>query len=198
MRREVRDARTAAGLSQREVARAAGIEHTSLGRFERGRGALSIPVIGAILAVLGLELSMRAYPAGDPIRDRVQLGLLERLRVRVHRALRWRTEVPLPEIGDLRAWDAVVSGSVPHAWRVRIEAETKLSDVQALTRKITLKIRDDPDGQVILLVSDTAGNRRALRAWRESLRDLFPLDTRQVLAALREGRQPAGNGIVVL
>jgi hypothetical protein len=70
--------------------------------------------------------------------------------------------------------------------------------VQALVRKLSLRLRDDPDGLLILLVSDTAGNRRALGASRESLRDLFPLDTRQVMAALRDGRRPAANGIVIL
>jgi transcriptional regulator with XRE-family HTH domain len=108
---EVRNTRNAAGLSQREVARAAGIVHSRLGRFERGRGAPALTVIGAIMAVVGLDLSVKAYPAGDPIRDRPQLALLDRLRVQVHRALRWRTEVVLPLAGDLRGWDAVVTGT---------------------------------------------------------------------------------------
>ena len=175
-----------------------GISHASIGRFERGTLPLRLDVIGALLAVIGLDLSVAAYPAGDAIRDRAQFGVLARFRAELHTSLGWRTEVPLPIDRDLRAWDAVVSGQLPSQWRLRIEAETKLSDIQALERKIALKMRDDPDGLVILLVSNTAGNRRILRASRESLRDLFPLDTRQVLSALRAGRKPAGNGIVIL
>jgi hypothetical protein len=141
---------------------------------------------------------MKAYPAGDPIRDRAQLALLERFRKRLHPTLGWRTEVPLPLRQDLRAWDGVATGATPRPWRVRIEAETNVADGQALERRVSLKIRDDPDGFVILLVSDTASNRRALGVLRAGLRELLPLDARQILRALAEGREPPGNGIVIL
>jgi hypothetical protein len=61
-----------------------------------------------------------------------------------------------------------------------------------------LKRRDAGANLVILLIADTAGNRRALRAHRESLRASFPLDTRAILAALRAGGAPKSSGIVVL
>lgn len=168
-------------------------------RFERGRlERIVIAELGAWLAVVGLDVSLKAYPAGDPIRDRSQLALLERLRVCLHPSLRWRTEVPLPIERDLRAWDAMIIGRMTEPWRVRVEAETRLADVQALERKLMLKVRDDPAGAVLLLVNDTAGNRRALRTARVGLRDLLPLDTRHVLAALRVGREPEANGIAIL
>src|SRR4029453_8828733 len=110
----------------------------------------------------GLGLSNKAYPTGDPIRDRAQLALLERLRGRLHPSLRWRTEVPLPREGDLRAWDAEIRGPPPARWRMRVEAETRITDGQALERKLGLKVRDDPGGHLILLVADTRANRRAL------------------------------------
>jgi hypothetical protein len=115
----------------------------------------------------------------------------------LHPVLQWRTEVPIPIVGDLRAWDAVVSRPAA-PWRLRIEAETRLADAQALERRLTLKMRDDPKGGVLLLLSDTRINRDALRALRGGLRDLFPHDTRTLLAALRRGREPPGNGIVIL
>src|SRR4051794_8420381 len=96
-----RQARVSAGLSQRAVARALGTSHSKVGRFERGLTVTAdLPFVAAYCAVVGLDLAIRTYPAGDPIRDRAQLGLLERLRVRLHPALRWRTEVPLPIEGD--------------------------------------------------------------------------------------------------
>ena len=50
---------------------------------------------------------------------------------------------------------------------------------------------------VVLLVADTRANRRTIELLRESLRASFPLDTRDVLAALGEGRDPGAGGIVI-
>jgi hypothetical protein len=95
--------------------------------------------------------------------------------------------VPIPIHGDRRAWDAIA-----------VEAETRLRDIQALERRIALKQRDGGVDVVILLVNDTAANRRVLAAHREALRARFPLDGRAILAALRAGRAPQDSGIVVL
>jgi transcriptional regulator with XRE-family HTH domain len=188
-----------AGLSLRDVAAAAGASHQQLLRFERGEPSrMRLVEVGAWCAVVGLELSVRAYPAGDPIRDRAQQALLERFRSRLHATVRWRTEVPLPLEGDLRAWDGEAAGRTPQTWRARIEAETHLADGQAMTRRIQLKLRDDPDGHIVLLVSDTRGNRRVLAAIRPGLDQWLPLGTREVLANLGAGRDPGGSGIVIL
>jgi transcriptional regulator with XRE-family HTH domain len=192
-------ARIGAGLSQAEVGRAIGSSHARVGRFERGEVAFpDLALLAAYCAVVGLDLVLRAYPAGDPMRDRAQLALLERLRSRLHPALRWRTEVPLGIEGDLRAWDAEIRGHEPAPWRARVEGETGIPDGQALERRLNLKARDDPDGHVILLVSDTRANRAALRGLREGMRDQFPLDSRATLARLGEGRDPGQSGIVIL
>lgn len=197
--REHRDARIAAGLSLRACAAASGASYPQLLRFERGEvERLNLPDVGAWCSVVGLELAVRGYPAGDPLRDRGQLALLERFRARLHPGLRWRTEVPLPIPGDLRAWDADVRAFEPVVWRARIEAETRITDGQALERRLALKIRDDPDGHVILLVADTRTNRRAIAAIRAGLVAMFPATSREVLAALGAGRQPPGNCIIVM
>ncbi len=103
--------------------------------------------------------------------------------------------MPLPIPGDLRAWDAVIGpASAPTA----VEAETRLADLQAMERRINRKQRDGGMARVIIVVSGSAANRRALAIGREALRHDYPLDTREVMAALAEGRQPAANGIVIL
>lgn len=196
---DARLARIAAGLSQAEVGRAIGASHSRVGRFERGEVANpTVDFLGAYCAVVGLELAIRAFPAGDPIRDRAQLALLERLRSRLHPTLRWRTEAPLPIAGDLRAWDAEIIGAKPDRWRARVEAQTNISDGQALERRLALKLRDDPGGHLILLVSDTRANRAALRSMGVGLRELLPLETRAILTALAAGRDPGMSGVVIL
>ena len=196
---DFRLARVGAGISLRDVAAATNSSHSQIWRFERGQlGHVLLEELGAWCAVVGLDLALRAFPAGDPIRDRAQLALLERLRARIHAELRWRTEVPLPGDGDLRAWDAEIRGRRPQPWRARVEAETNVTDGQALERRLTLKDRDDPSGHLILLLSDTRANRAAIRLLRDGLRELLPLGTREIMAALAAGRDPGASGIVIL
>jgi len=140
-------------------------------------------------------VSVRFFPAGSPIRDRSQAALLERLRAELPPELRWLPESPLPIVGDRRAWDAVISG---RGWRLAVEAESRLHDVQALERRITAKQRDDGDVAVLLLVNDTRLNREVWADHRASIQALFPVQARTVLAALRGGRSPAGSGIVLM
>jgi hypothetical protein len=145
---------------------------------------------------VGWAATARPRDAGhrDPL-DAGQLALIGRLRALLPQSVRVRTEVPIPIPGDRRGWDVVLSldpDSVP------VEAEARLRDIQALDRRSALKVRDSEFDRLVLLVSDTANNRHALQAYREHLRTSFPLDTRQVMAALRAGRTPSASGIVVL
>ena len=70
--------------------------------------------------------------------------------------------------------------------------------VVATDRRIALKMTDDDVDRVILLVADTRRNRRVLREFRELLRERYPLETREILTALQEGRLPSKSGIAVL
>ncbi|MEA2547517.1 MAG: hypothetical protein QOE42_115, partial [Chloroflexota bacterium] len=130
----------------------------------------------------------------DAIGDAGQVRLLERLRARLHPSLRWSSEVPLPFEGVLRAWDAVIRATT---WHLPVEAETALDDIQATERRLTLKQRDGGADHMILLVADSRRNRRALEAAPGAFTNL-PLRTREILAALGDGRDPGGSGIVIL
>jgi transcriptional regulator with XRE-family HTH domain len=138
---ELREARLSAGLSQRQVGAAAGISHAEVGRIERAT-APRVPFVtlSTLGSVLGLDISIRAYPDGEPVRDAAQIALLARLRALLPRGLTWRTEVPLDVPSDMRAWDAVIGGP---AWQIPVDAESRLRDVQACTRRVALKRRDD-------------------------------------------------------
>ena len=156
---------------------------------------VSIEVLGRTCAVVGLDLVIRAYPNADPVRDASQVALLERLRRRLPPSSRWSIEVPLPIPGDLRAWDAVIG---PATAPTAVEAETRLTDLQAIERRIGRKQRDGGMPRVLIVVSDSMANRRALAVGREALRHDYPLDTREVMAALAEGRQLPANGIAII
>lgn len=194
---ELRRARLDHGLSQAVVARAAGVSRTQVSRIERARApAVSVAELARLLAVLGLELSARAYPAGSPIRDAAHRALIDRFRALVSPEVAWRFEVPLPQVGDDRAWDAVL---LVEGARIAIEAETRPRDAQALQRRLALKRRDDPGiDSALLVLAATRYNRRLLRDHGEALRADLPLDGAPVLRALTEGRDPHGSGIVMV
>lgn len=170
---------------------------SQVSRIERGLSTrVSIRQISRLLAVVGLELSARAYPAAAPVRDAAHRALLERLRARISPRIAWRYEAPLPIVGDRRAWDAVLSiGNT----RVAIEAETRPRDLQALQRRLALKRRDDNQiAAVVLLLADTRHNRRLVRDHDEALRADLPLAGAAILEALEQGRSPLGSGLVLL
>jgi transcriptional regulator with XRE-family HTH domain len=202
---ELREARLLAGLSQTSVAEAAGSSASVVSRIEHGQAAgASVMVLARIAVVVGLELHLRAYPAGEPVRDAAQRRLLERLRIQLASSLTWRTEVPLPIQHDQRAWDAVIRGSAPdengrpRVFLLGVEAETRIRDVQALQRRLALKRRDGGVHQVILLVADTRSNRTVLQAAEGILFPDLTLPQPDALAALRQGRCPAGSSLIRL
>jgi transcriptional regulator with XRE-family HTH domain len=193
---ELRRARVAAGLSQGEVGRALGTSHATVGRIERGaQPGISIVLLSRALAVVGLRLGARAFPDGSPLRDQAHAALLEQLRVRLHPSLNWATEVPFPNLGDRRAWDAVI-GIVRS--RIGVEAETRARDGQELERRLALKRRDGGVDATILLLSDTRNNRAFVKERRASLADSFPISQAAALAALSAGRAMDGNAIILL
>jgi transcriptional regulator with XRE-family HTH domain len=193
---ELREARLTAGLSQDAVARAAGTSSSALSRVELGGSQrVSYETLVAIGAILGLDVSIRAYPEGSPLRDTAQLSLLSRFRARIATSLSWRSEVPLSVPGDRRGWDAVIAGP---GWRVAVDAETRLRDVQALLRRIALKARDDRAATVILVVADTRHNRQTLRLYAGDIDPLLPERSDAILSRLEAGDPPPASGIVRL
>ncbi len=192
---ELLEARLAAGLSQAFVARAAGLTQSRISRTERARPSVArLDELARHCAVLGLQLGARPYPEGSPVRDAPQLLLLVALREMVHPIFRWRTEVTLNLPGDKRAWDAWLDGPGD----VAIDAETRIRDMQALQRKLELKWRDSGCPRLVLAVAATAHNRRVIREHRAALASTLPLDSREVLAALRAGKVPRANGITFI
>lgn len=196
MGQELRTARLGLDLSQTDAGRAIGVSPSTWSRIERGAVPnLALLELGRALAVVGLDLHVRAHPGGRPLRDEAHLRLLERLRCRLGAGARWRTEVPLPLAGDRRAWDALI---VVGAVSIGIEAETRARDAQELQRRLALKHRDGGVDQVILLLADTRHNRAFVSACGEGFRSVFPVDGRMALQRLAVPADPGGSAIILL
>jgi transcriptional regulator with XRE-family HTH domain len=194
--RELREARRAAGLRQVDVARLAGVSSSWVSQVERGTAAnVSFGLLGVLLAIVGLDLSVRVYPGGSPLRDEGHRRLRGRFRALLPEGAPWRTEVPLPQPGDQWAWDAVTE-----LWRLRIgiEAELRPTDLQALQRPIALKKRDGHVDRVVLVLADTRHNRSLLRLLGDSLRDPFPIQGRAARLALRSALDPGADLLVLV
>jgi transcriptional regulator with XRE-family HTH domain len=194
--RELREARRSFGLSADAVGRAAGCSGSFVRRVERAevRG-VSVIALARFGAILGLDLNLRLFPGGSPMRDAAQLGLIPPFRSHLHPTLRWSTEVPFPIVGDRRAWDGMVQGS---DWRYGVELESAPSDAQAITRRCQLKHRDGGVDGVLLVVPDTQRARAFVHTMSAVAGDTFPVPSRDALNRLRRGQDPGGSAIVIV
>ena len=103
--------------------------------------------------------------------------------------------MPLPIDRDLRAWDGFITGPT---FRIGVEAETRVRDLQALARRIGLKQRDSNVEHVILLLAGTRWNRGLVRTYAAELATQFPGKGRDVIAALYAGSDPGASCVILV
>ena len=196
---ELRQKRVAVGLTQVEVARSAQISRATYQRIERG-AMLNVSLLDAsrLAAVLGLDLAVRTYPGTNPLRDIASLARMDRVISAIASPLSYRTEVPLPQNAgrplEQRAWDCVIYGL---GRRTGLEMEMRLTDAQALERRIGLKRRDDPVDAFVLLVADSRNNRRILTDQPQLFPDLARLSFGELSRLLRSGHHPPDALVLV-
>lgn len=192
---ELRQGRLAAGLSQAAVARALGCAASTISRVERGlvRGA-SVEQLMRHAAVVGLVLRADVLPIGVPIRDAGQLRVVNRLEPNVGSPFVWILEM-LVGPHDLRAFDA---GAIKPGCKIGFDVWSRVRDVQGQARASQRKQLDAGVDRLILVFGDTWTNRHAVRNAGAALRRAFPLSSRQILSALRAGRDPGANGMVFI
>lgn len=184
-----------AGISQDTLGDAVGLSGSEVGRVEKGAADwLTLIHASELLGAVGLSLWAKAFPEGPPLRDAAHLRLLAEFEARLSPLVRCQREWPIPTDGDRRAVDLLLTG-LPRS--VGVEAETVLEDLQALEREINVKQRDAGLAVMLLLVRGSRRNRAILRG-ADALRRSFPQSTRRILAALAAGRDPGGNGLVIL
>ena len=193
--REVRDARLAGGISQASVAKSLGMSKSSVSRLEAGYAPLPNLVTAARVArVVGLELSVRCFPAAGQLRDAAHVALIGRFVNRLHQDIRRFFEAPV-QPGDARAWDVLLGIG---DGLVGVAAETRIRDLQALLRRERAKQAEGGVDRLLLLVANTKHNRLTLRQAGPVLVESLPMSTRAVMACLRRGELPAADGLVIL
>jgi ribosome-binding protein aMBF1 (putative translation factor) len=194
---ELRTARELAGVSQRTLANELAWSQSEVNRLEPFRfHSVSFTRLCEISAVLGLELSASLHPAGDAVRDRGH----QKVRVRVVRLVAdppyvFTHEAAFPAMGDLRSWDLLLSLD---DFLVGIEIESRVRDIQACVRRVRAREREGGVDAIVLVLADTAHNRRIVGELREALGPRFATDPRAIVRALGSGRRLPGSGVILV
>jgi len=195
---DLRRFREDAGLSQRLVASVAGVDASLVSRVESLDAHPSIEMYARIVAALGADLHVRAYPnTGPALRDRHQVRMGEILRSQTQ--LRWST---VPEIAvrrPVRGWIDLVALDAAADLLVATELESTLRRLEQLIRWHAEKAaalpssdawarlvagRREPRISQLLVVRWTRANRDAVADARQLMRDAYPANPADAFASL--------------
>lgn len=196
--REVRLARTAAGLTQGQLARRSATSQPMISRVESGT-PVNLRSMARVARGVGHQLSVRLYPVdGIRLRDSGQLGVAELIRAEAHHAWRVSLEVPVAPPPDRRAADMVLDSANA---TVHVEIERSLRDLQAQLRaaqlkRVALSERFGRQVRLILAVPDTAAARGAIAQHSAMIRSALPMTSRAAWAAIRSGTPLPGDALL--
>jgi transcriptional regulator with XRE-family HTH domain len=195
---ELRIARTAAGLTQKQVAVGSGVSQQIVSQAERGDIGLSLIARCQMTAAVGHELGLRLWPVeGVALRDSGQLALAEAILSALHVSWAARLEAPIAT-ADRRAADLLLTRTDEV---VEIEIERTLVDLQGQLRAGQLKReslaeRFDLPVRLVIAVPDGARIRAKLAPFEDVLSRALPVPSREIASALRMGRTIGGDGLL--
>jgi transcriptional regulator with XRE-family HTH domain len=198
---ELRRLREDAGLTITRVAAAAGIDRRFLARIEAGERGASLETLTTAFAVLGADLSVKAFPTTGPrIRDRFQAAMGEALLRVLHR--RWLASAEVPVIRPARGVIDLVLHD--HAQPVLIATELQ-SELRRLEQQIrwqrekelslpssdlwTHMAQEPPTSRLLLLRSTTA-TRDAANTFERTLSAAYPARAADAVDALTTASRP--------
>jgi hypothetical protein len=184
-------------VSQRALALELRRSQSALARLEHLRklDRVSFVEVAEMASILGLELGAALHPIGDPIRDAGHQVLIKRFRAIRASTIKVLAEVPLPNPGDRRSWDLLLR--IVHQ-RVGVEAETRIRVAQRLVRKVRERQSEGGADALLLVLAESAVNRRLLPDLLEALGPRFATPPRLILKGLRGGQPLPGSGVILV
>ena len=206
---DVRRLRLDAGVTVAKLAEIVGVHRSYIDRIEAGRARPSLPVLTAIGATLGADLSLRYFPGSGPrLHDRFQAVIVETVLQRLDP--RWQAEPevaisrPIRGVIDLTLTDrasptVVAAEAQPELRRLEQQIRWASEKAAALARKIT---DEDPTSagmtvSRLLIVRSTVATRELARTFAATLAAAYPASTADVVRALTTSSGPwPGAGIV--
>lgn len=197
---ELRTGRRGAGVSREQMAREIGWSPSALARAEAGQlDDVGVIRLSEMASALGFELSIGLHPVGDPIRDKGQQAISRRLDALLAPVWQVTNETLLPGSGGLRAWDKLLRllGAQPR-YLVGVDLETRIRDIQELVRRTRLRERDGGTDAILLVLSESATNRRLVGELREALGPAYATSPRLIMRALKRGVPLPGSGVILI
>lgn len=198
---DLRQARQDAGLSQRAVARAAGVSNATLSALERGLHDPTTEVLARVGAALGMDLSVRLYPGTGPLlRDRHQAAMVEALLVILHE--RWR---PSPEVWVTRPVKGVIDLVLEPAGSseplVALEAQSELRRLEQQIRWAHAKAEALAETRTrsvapLLLLRNTRATRAVVAEHATTVRAAYPARAADAFAAITSTAPCPGPAIL--
>ena len=198
---EIRHMREDAGISQRQLSSAAGIDHGFLSLVERGEREPSLTVLAAISDMLGADLSVRLYPnTGPRLQDPLQARITEAQFVLAEP--RWDR---MPEVSVVRPSRGVIDAvflDPPRTVAICTEVQSEIHRLEQMIRwanEKSLSIRSaefwermsaTPQVDRLLVVRSTRANREVVARFGETLRAAYPGRSSDAYAALQNVESP--------
>jgi transcriptional regulator with XRE-family HTH domain len=193
---EIKGARLEANVSQSALAKRIGWPQTRYSLFERGVRPTSVEDLCVVAAILGLRPKFELYRAEEGARDQGHSRLMARFRELLAAAWTATREAPFPTLGDLRSWDILIRlGTV---YRVGVEAETRLRDIQELVRRIRQRELHGGVDHILIVLSDSQHNRRYADELRTTLGPDYATSRGELVAALKAGQPLPGSGVLLV
>ena len=196
---ELRNQRTTFDVSMDALASQLGCSKSTVSRRLAGQDATTVVGLSELASALGMEVSVGLHPVGDPIRDAGQRGTGKRFDAILAPAWAVTDEVPFPMAGDQRAWDKFLRlrESIP-PYLVGVDIEARIRDIQALVRRTRLRERDGGVDAILIVLSDSATNRRLVDELRHSLGGSYATLPRTIFRQLRSGETLSGSGMILV
>ncbi|MEX2546585.1 MAG: hypothetical protein WD830_02200 [Chloroflexota bacterium] len=195
---ELSERRKALGVGQPAMAKELACSQSQLWRTEAQQVEVTVVRLAEMASVLGMELSIGLHELGDPIRDKGQQALAKRFDAIPSPRWHSTSETLLPLPGDLRSWDKLLRLTGNSRQLVGVDLETRIRDIQALVRRTRLRERDGGVDAILIVLSDSATNRRLVAELRETLGPAYATAPRGILKALRDGSVLPGSGVLLV
>lgn len=205
---DLRHLREDCGLSQRALARRAGVAQSVISRVESATEVPSVETYARLAAGLGGDLSIRIYPnTGPAIRDRHSARMSEAMLRLAHSGL-----TSIPEVGvrsPVRGWiDLVLVDraasvliatefeSIPRRLEQMIRWARAKADALESAAGYPFGMTQPPVVHRLLVLRETRANRSLVASFRETVSAAYPSDPWRSLAALRGETSWPGSAVV--
>lgn len=91
-----------------------------------------------------------------------------------------------------------LDGHVTPRYLVGVDIESRVWDVQSIVRRTRARERDGQVDRILIVLADTAHNRRVADELRRALGPDYATGARRLLRALRAGERLAGSGVILI